>query len=152
MTNTHEVRKDMINGVKILVVTTGKRYENIPKCLEKLSKKIKGQVYLMYVKNIEPYPVEVLIELLKQYDKIKKDGQRILEDLAKKIKKLGFNVNILGIHCGIAFERILKIEKQLSPDIILVEYESSRLKRMFLEDETLDLVVAKLNTPILIAR
>ncbi len=142
----------MINDVRILVVINEEQHEKITKCLERLSNKIKGSVYLVYVKDIDPYPAEVLIELLKQYDKIKEDGQKILKNLASKIRDLGFGVNILGIHCGIISERLSKIEEQLKPDIILVEYESSKFKKTFLKDHIFDLIVAKLRTPILIAK
>lgn len=141
----------MINDVKILVVTNGENGEKISKCLEKLSTKIRGNVYLVYVKDIEPYPAEVLIELLKQYERIKRRGQKVLEDLAEKIKELGFKVDILGIQCGIVSERISKIEEQVNPDIILVEYEYSRIKRLF-GDCIFDLVLEESRAPVLVAK
>jgi len=140
----------MIDNVKILVVIN-REDNSIQECLKRLSSKIKGSVHLLYVKDIEPYPAEVLIELEKKYNEIKEKGTKVLRDLSNKIKELGFKVEVLGVHCGIAPERILKLEDELNPDIILLQYKPSALKRLFSRDYV-DIVLSKSKAPILIAK
>jgi nucleotide-binding universal stress UspA family protein len=140
----------LMNDVRILVVVD-ENSKQIDACIEKLSEKIKGTLYLLYVKDTDFYPAELLLEFDKAFDRLKNKGLQILSKLAEKAKMCGFRTEILGVHYGIALERILKLEKQLNPDLILVGFECGLFRRLFLGDYLNDLL-CKANTPILVAR
>lgn len=94
----------MLHDVKILAVVN-ENWRNIPLCLQRLSKKFKGTIHLPYVKDIEPCPAEVLVELEKKSGEIREKGVKTHKKLAESAKSLGFNVEILGVHCRIASEK-----------------------------------------------
>ena len=141
----------LMDDVKILVVVD-ENSKQIDTCIEKLSEKIKGTLFLLYVKDIDFYPAELLLEFDKTFDRVKSRGLQILSKLAEKAKTCGFKTKILGVHYGIALERILKLEKQLNPDLILVGFECGGLFRKLLRENYLNDLLCKANTPILVAR
>jgi hypothetical protein len=109
--------------VRILVVV-GKNGQKALDCIAKLANRgLRGEVYLFYVENVEPYPAEFLIELEKGgYNKIKEKGMKILNELAEKIKDMGLDVKILDTYCLTAAEDILKLKKQIDPDFIIIDF------------------------------
>jgi nucleotide-binding universal stress UspA family protein len=139
-----------MNQARILAVVD-ENGRSTERCIERLAEKVRGVLYLVYVKDVHPYPAEVLLELEKRYNDIKSKGTGILKEISAKAEKLGFKTEILGVHCGIAAERILKLEKQLNPDIILVEYECSPLKRLF-SSNYVDTLFCKAKAPVMVAR
>ena len=139
-----------MNDVRILAVVD-ENTKHIDEYIEKLSKSFRGTLYLTYVKDIGFYPAEVLLEFEKSFDKIKRKGLEVLNRIAKKAKEFGFKTEILGVHCGIAVERILKLEEQLNPDLILIGYRCGLLRRLLSEDY-FDSLLCKAKTPILVAR
>jgi nucleotide-binding universal stress UspA family protein len=94
----------MLHDVKILAVVNEKWGDVL--CLQRLSKKFRGTIHLLYVKDIEPHPAEVLVGLEKRSGEIREKGMEILSRIAKKAKSLGFDVGVFGVHCGIAAERL----------------------------------------------
>ncbi len=140
----------LMNDVKVLaIVDENSKY--IDKYIEKLSKSFRGTLYLTYVKDIGFYPAEVLLEFEKSFNKIKRRGLEVLNRIAKRAKELGFKTEILGVHCGIAIERILRLEEQLNPDLILIGYRCGLFRRLLSEDY-FDTILCKAKTPILVAR
>ena len=139
-----------VDDVRILVVVD-ENSKQIDACIERLSEKMKGTLYLLYIKDTDFYPPELLLEFDKAFDRLKNKGLRILSKLAEKAKMCGFRTEILGVHYGIALERILKLEKQLNPDLILVGFECGLFRKLFLGDYLNDLL-CKAKTPILVAR
>jgi nucleotide-binding universal stress UspA family protein len=108
-----------MKDLKILAVIDDKNSELVEKCLEKLSNKFGGKVYLVYVRDVDYYPAEVLLEVEKTYDKIRDEGLTILNDIAEKVKQLGFDTEILGVYCGISSERLVSVYKSIDPDILV---------------------------------
>jgi hypothetical protein len=112
----------MVEHVKLLVIV-GKHGQKALDCIAKLANRgLRGEVYLFYVENIEPYPAEFLIELEKGgYNKIKEKGMEILKELAEKINNMGLDVKMLDTYCLIAVEDILKLKKQINPDFVIID-------------------------------
>ena len=108
-----------MKDLKVLVVVDDKNSELVEKCLEKLSSRFGGKVYLVYVRDVDYYPAELLLEVEKTYDKIKDDGLTILNKIAEKAKQLSFETEILGVYCGISSERLVSIYKSIDPDILV---------------------------------
>jgi len=108
-----------MKDLKVLVVVNDKNSELAEKCLEMLSNKFEGKVYLVYVKDVDYYPAEVLLEVEKTYDKIRDEGLTILNKIVEKVKQLGFDTEILGVYCGISSERLMNIYKSIDPDILV---------------------------------
>ena len=137
-----------MNDVKILVVVN-ERSEYIEKGLEKLPKQLKGILYLAYIKNIDFYPAEVLLEFEKTFENIRKRGLNILNKIANKARKLGFKTEIVGVYCGI--NKVLELEKRIKPNIILVDCKCGLFRRLLLDDY-FDSLLCRTKTPILVAR
>ena len=103
----------------MLAVVDDKNKELVKTYLQILSKKFKGTVHLIYIKDVDYYPAEVLLEVEKAYDTIRDSGLAILNDVAKKAKDLGFDTKVLGVYCGISSERLLSIFKSVNPDMLI---------------------------------
>ncbi|ADB58847.1 adenine nucleotide alpha hydrolase family protein [Archaeoglobus profundus] len=102
---------------EFLVFFDEKTSESVLKIMKKFSEKFDGIVNLVYVKDIDYYPVEVLLEAEKSYDSLKKFGLKLAEDLAKKIRKLGFK----QVHIDFCMGHRSEIEymKNKNPDFII---------------------------------
>jgi len=136
-----------MTDLKVLTVVDGDG-EIIHKFIERLS--FKGTLYLVYVKDIGFYPAEVLLEFEKSYNKIRDRGLNVLNRIAKKAEELGFKTEIVGVQIGSAVERILKLEEQLKPDILIVGCKCG-LGRI-LSEGYIDSIICKAKRPVLIAR
>jgi hypothetical protein len=104
---------------KVLVIVNDKNVESVEKCLEKLSEKFRGKVYLVFMRDVDYYPAEILLEVEKSYENIKEEGMNILNRVSEKAKSLGFDVEVLGVYCGIASERVKYMDKSIKPDILV---------------------------------
>jgi len=108
-----------MKNLKILAVINDKNSELVGRYIEILSRKFGGKIYLVYVKDVDYYPAELLLEVERTYDTIKNSGLAILNNLAERSKNLGFNTEILGVYCGISSERLISIFKSINPDILI---------------------------------
>jgi len=138
-----------MTGLKMLTVVD-EDGKNIDRYLEKLSKSFKGTLYLVYVKDVGFYPAEALLEFEKSFNKIKEKGLKVLNRIAKKAEELGFKTEIIGVQYGVAIERILKLEEQLNPDVLIVSHKCGF--RRILSEDYIDSIICNARSPVLIAR
>ncbi len=105
--------------LKILVIVDENVVGKIERYLEKLSSKFGGKLYLIYMKDVDYYPSEVLLELEKKFNKIREETLNILNNLAEKAKSYGFNVEMMDVHIGISSQRLAELYKRINPDILV---------------------------------
>ena len=91
------------------------------------------KIYLLYTVDMELPPV-VSEKTEKQiYDRLREEGKQIVERSAEQIRAAGLDVEIIGMHFGFAAERILKAEKEVNPDVIVMSTRGlSTLKKILL--------------------
>jgi len=112
-----------------------------------------SKVYLMYVVDMEPLPPQVPEDLeRKLYQRYREEGNKVLDESTRMLKATGFDVEVLGVHIGIAAERILKAEKEVQPDVIVMSARGlSTLKKLLLGSVS-DEVAKEAKAPVLLVK
>ncbi len=115
------------------------------------SSMIDPKIRILYTVDVEPIPVDEETEI-KFYGKLRREGEKIVRDAIDKIKNAGIDVELYDMHFGIAAERILKAERELNPDLIVMGARGlSTFKKMLLGSIS-DEVSRKARAPVLIVR
>jgi nucleotide-binding universal stress UspA family protein len=115
------------------------------------SSMISPKIKILYAVDIEPIPTHEETEM-KFFGKLRKEGEEVVRDTINKIKDAGIDVEFYDMHFGIAAERILKAERELNPDLIVMGARGlSTFKKMLLGSIS-DEVSRKAKAPVLIVR
>jgi len=115
------------------------------------SSMVDPKIQILYTVDVEPVPSHEETER-KFYRKLRKEGEEIVKNAISKIKDAGIDVELHDMHFGIAAERILKAEKELNPDLIVMGARGlSTFKKMLLGSIS-DEVTRKAKAPVLIVR
>lgn len=110
-----------------------------------------SKVYILYTVDVEPIPMDDKVER-EFYGKLRRDGKKIVEDAMNRLRGAGIDAEFYDMHIGIAAERILKAEKELAPDIIVMGVRGlSMFKKMFLGSISEE-VTKNARTPILLVK
>jgi len=59
----------------------------------------------------------------KSYDQMREKGLSVLNEIGERAKQLGFDIEILGVHYGIASERLQQIYNSVDPKIYAKFFE-----------------------------
>ena len=110
------------------------------------------KIYLLYAVDVELPPI-VSEKVEKQiYDRLRKEGEQIIEECVRKIKDSGIDVEVIGMHFGFAAERILRTEKELKPDLIVLSCRGLSTLKRFLLGSISDEVVNEAKVPVLLVK
>lgn len=110
-----------------------------------------SKVYVLYVVDVEPIPMDDKVER-EFYGKLRREGKEIVEDAINRLRSAGIDAEFYDIHIGIAAEKILKVEKGLAPDIIVMGVRGlSTFKKMFLGSISEE-VTKNARTPVLLVK
>lgn len=141
------------NIVKFLVILTSDYYDEVVDEVIKLASSSfsKAKVYLKYFENTDP---SMDVHLNKDdYDDMKKRAQEICDRQIKRMGDAGLDMELLSPHFGIASQEILRIEKQLRLDrIIIVSPKRSIYKKILKGKHFSEEIIHKATTPTLIVR
>lgn len=108
-------------------------------------------VQILYTVDVEPIPLDEKTER-EFYSKLREEGKKIVEEAVDKISKAGIDVELYDMHFGISAERILKAEKELNPDLIVMGARGlSTFKKMLLGSISEE-VTKKAKAPVLIVK
>lgn len=109
----------------------------------------KTLVYLKYFENADPAKYRYLDKM--DYDKKKEQAHALYEKQSKRIRDAGLDVDILQPHFGIAAEEILRVERELGLDIIIIAVPKRSIYRRILNGVHFSEEVSrKAITPILL--
>ena len=107
----------------------------------------KAKVFLEYVEDMDP--LDGLYVDDAYFDSLRQKGHDILDPQVKRIRDAGLDVEVLPSYFGIAAEEILRVEKQIQPDVVVVDVpQYSAFRRLFNRDFS-DEVVRKAKAPVL---
>jgi|Deesub1362A_J573_1020465.scaffolds.fasta_scaffold00378_8 nucleotide-binding universal stress UspA family protein len=138
---------------KILVVLRNDvdHFRTVNYIINLASSMIDPKIRILYTVDIEPIPLHEETEM-KFYGKLRREGEEIVRNAMDKIKDAGIDVELHDMHFGIAAERILKAERELDPDLIVMGARGlSTFKKMLLGSIS-DEVSRKAKAPVLIVR
>ncbi|ADB58851.1 universal stress protein [Archaeoglobus profundus] len=140
----------MTEEIDVLVVVDD-RWNRVPESLKNLGKRFKAKLHLLFVRNLQITP-EVLTELEKKYSSLKEKALKKLQSLAEELKSYGFGTDIVGVHYGIAHERILRESERIKPDYILVRARRRPRLWRILGDYYYDDLFRSSKIPVLVGR
>lgn len=139
------------NEVKALAVLSPDGCEAIDRVIEFADSGLaKYKVYLKYIVDIDP--IAELYFKDGQFDRLRKEGQEIVDPQITRLRNCGVDVEVLPFHFGIAAEEILRTEKQIQPDIIVVGSSRTSTVRRLLWGGICEDMVRQAKTPVLIVR
>ena len=139
---------------KILVVINpeyGRKAVN--ECLQLVQSGLENpEVHLLYVVDIEPMPFLDNGLEKKFYDELRNKGQEVIDEEVRKLKNAGINPEVLPMHFGIAAEAILRAEKTVNPDLIIMASRGLSTLKKFLKGSVSDRVAKEAKAPLLMAK
>ena len=138
---------------KILVVLRNDvdYFKTVDYIINLASSMVDPKIKILYTVDVEPVPSDEKIEK-EFYSKLRREGEEIVENALEKIKEAGIDAELHDMHFGIAAERILKAEKELNPDLIVMGSRGlSTFKKMLLGSLS-DEISKKARAPVLIVR
>ena len=110
-----------------------------------------SKVYILYTVDLDPIPMDEKVEK-EFYRKLREEGEKIVESAINRLTNAGIEVELYDMHFGIAAERILKAEKELAPDLIVMGARGlSTFKKMLLGSVSEE-VTKHAKTPVLIVK
>lgn len=138
--------------IKVLVVLNPNfGCEAVDKIIELVHSGLtKITVYMKYVVDMDPVAGLYIKE--EQFTKMRKKGQEIIEQQVKRLQDAGLDVEILPSHFGIATEEILRVEKQIKPDLVVTSAPVLSTFRRLLTGDFSENVVRKAKVPVLTVR
>jgi len=110
-----------------------------------------SKVFVLYTVDLDPIPMDEKTER-EFYRKLREEGKKIVETAINRLKNAGVYAEFYDMHFGIAAERILKAERELAPDLIVMGVRGlSTFKKMLLGSVS-DEVTKLAKTPVLIVK
>ncbi|RLI89017.1 MAG: hypothetical protein DRO98_01940 [Archaeoglobales archaeon] len=110
------------------------------------------KIYLLYAVDMELPPVVPENTEKQIYDRLRKEGEQVIEECIRKIKASGIDVEVIGMHFGFAAERILRTERELKPDLIVLSCRGLSTLKRFLLGSISDEVVKEAKAPVLLVK
>lgn len=135
----------------LVVINQDNGRKAVDECLQLIESGIKNpEVYLFYVVDMDP--VAPLVNgSEKMYSELRKKGSEVIDKEVKRLRDRGVELEVFPPHFGIAAEAILRTEKSVQPDLIIMDARGlSTLKKLFMGSIS-DTVSKKAKAPVLIA-
>ena len=144
------IARDVVKS--LVVLTSDYSGEAVDEVIKLASSGLnKTLVYLKYVEDSNP-TMDLYLKK-EDFDEKKKRAQKLCNEQSKKILNAGLDVEVLQPHFGIASEEILRVEKQIGLDIIIiVAPERSIYQRLLRGGHFSEEVVRKAMTPTLVVK
>jgi len=122
----------------------------IAKNIEKVVRSWRSpEVHVLYVVDLSYLSSEVFASLDKEfYDGLRSKGAKILEATVSELKRAGIDTKIAGMYFGFADEGILKYERTIRPDAIVIHKRQQVIQRGSFTAS----VVARAGSPVVITK
>ncbi len=111
----------------------------------------KPKIYVLYTVDVEPLPLHEKTEA-EFYSKLREEGKGIVDNAIERLRNAGIHAELYDMYFGIASEKILKAEKELQPDLILLCARGLSTFKKLLSGSVSDVVLEKAEKPVVIIR
>ncbi len=112
---------------------------------------LRGDVYVLLVKEMEIPPIVSEEKEVGAYHRMVSMALGKLEEYKKKLEKAGYRVSDVKVTFGKLADRILMIEKEVKPEIIVVGMKGSPISRFFSRDPC-EVLLRKSKATIIVCR
>ena len=116
-----------------------------------LSLILNPEVYILYIANIEPIPFHEKTEK-EFYTKLREEGKKIVKKTIEKFRNAGIRAKLYDMYFGIAAEKIVKAERELQPDLIILCARGLSMFKKILVGSVSDTVLAEAKKPVVIVK
>ncbi len=107
------------------------------------------EVYLLYTVDLSHLSSVVLASLDKKfYDGLRAKGAKVLEAVTSELRRAGIDSKVAGMYFGFAEEGILRYEKMIRPDAIVIHEKQQAVQVGSLAAS----VIARAKAPVLITK
>jgi nucleotide-binding universal stress UspA family protein len=86
------------------------------------------------------------------YDELRKRGKEVIDEEVNALQDAGLNPEALPMYFGIAAEEILRTEKRIQPDLIIMGVRGLSTFKKFLVGSVSEEVTRKAKAPVLIVK
>ena len=122
----------MNSRTKILAIID--EHENGKEIAENIERVIRSwkdpEIYLLYVVDLSYLPPDIFASLDKKfYDKLRKKGSKVLNEVINELKDKRLNVKRADMYFGLAAEGILRYEREIKPDIIVIHERKTAIRK-----------------------
>ncbi len=139
-------------AVKALVIlsptASGQAIDRVMEIADSGHRSVK--LYLKYVVDMDPVAEVFLDE--RHLERMKKEGRDTVGRQVERLRGRGVDTEVLPPHFGIAAEEILRVEKQIHPDVIVVGAPRTSTVKRLLWGDFCEEVVRQASTPVLTVR
>ncbi len=111
-----------------------------------------SRVYVLYAVDMELPPIVPEDIEREVYNRLREEGKKIVDDAVRRLKAAGIEVEEVGMHFGFAAERILRVEKQLKPDLIILSTRGLSTLKKILMGSVSEEVTKEAKAPVLLVK
>lgn len=111
-----------------------------------------SRVYVLYAVDMELPPIVPEDIEREVYNRLREEGRKIVDDAVRKLKAAGIEVEEVGMHFGFAAERILRVERQLKPDLIILSTRGLSTLKKILMGSVSEEVTKEAKAPVLLVK
>lgn len=112
---------------------------------------LRGEVFILYIREMEIPPFVSEEKELAAYHRLMSESTKKLQQFKEELEKSGFRVSDVNVVFGRYADRVLLIEKEIKPDLIVVGLKSRFLGRFFGRDPC-EVLLRKSKASLLICR
>ncbi len=145
---------EVLSKGKVLVVVDETESGRI--ALDKLIKLarmgLRADVYIVFVKEMEVPPMVSEKKEIEAYHRMRLKAMKLLERYINELESVGLRVRDVKVVFGKPSERVLRIEKDVEPDLIVVGVKRKSLFRRLLEGDPCRDLIEKSKTSIVICK
>ncbi|AAB89722.1 MULTISPECIES: universal stress protein [Archaeoglobus] len=116
---------------------------------------LRGEVYILYIREMEVPPFVPEEKELAAYHRLMTQSMKKLEGFKNQLEKAGLKVSDVSVVFGKYADRLLLVEKQIKPDLIVVGFKGGLLKRViggFFGKDPCEVLLKKSKASLLICR
>ncbi len=111
-----------------------------------------AKIYVLYAVDMELPPIVPEKVEKEIYEKLREEGKKIVDEAIEKLKAAGIEAEPIGMHFGFAVERILKAEKELNPDLIILSTRGLSTLKKILMGSISEEVTKEAKAPVLLVK
>lgn len=112
---------------------------------------LRGEVFLLYIREMEIPPFVSEEKELTAYHRLMTQSMEKLDSYRRKLEEVGLVVSDIKITFGRYADRILMLEREIKPDLVVVGSEKRLLSGLFTKDPA-EILLKKSKANLLICR
>lgn len=112
---------------------------------------LRGEVFILYIREMEVPPFVSEEKELAAYHRLMNESMKRLQRFKEELERAGLKVSDVNVMFGKYADRVLLIEKEVKPDLIVVGLKRGILGRIFGRDPC-EVLLKKSRASLLICR